>query len=422
MKKLFISFLVLSNIIFGQFNYEDYFTQKTLRLDFYHTGDAKNETISFERLIEEDDWGGSKTNLVDKFNYGYYFFNVIDSIENKIIYSRGFSTLYQEWQTTEEARTTIRSFGGSVTFPFPKRKTRIEIFRKDRKNNPALKFEYTIDPESYFIIKEKIQPRENFKVHYSGDPNKHLDIVFIPEGYSKAEMEKFKSDCKRFTDYLFDYSPFKENKNKINIWGVLAPSEESGTDIPGNNIWKQTILNSRFYTFDSERYLMTSDYFEVKNLAANAPYDQIYILVNTDKYGGGAIYNFYNLTAADNKLSKQIFVHEFGHGFAGLADEYADDATYGDYYPLDVEPWEANITTLVNFESKWKNLVSSHTPIPTPSEDKYKNQIGVFEGGGYVNKGVYRSTYNSLMNSFTSNEFNQISKEAIQKLIDYYSE
>ncbi|MDH7604621.1 MAG: M64 family metallopeptidase, partial [Melioribacter sp.] len=299
---------------------------------------------------------------------------------------------------------------------------KVEILRRNKKNIFEKKFEYVINPDNYFIIKEKLKPYKNFKVHYSGEPTKKLDIVFIPEGYTESEMEKFKNDCKRFTDYLFEYSPFLENKDKINIWGVEAPSVQSGTDIPGKEIWISTLLNSRFYTFDSERYLMTSDYFSVRDVAANAPYDQIFILVNTSKYGGGGIYNFYNITASDNERSKQIFIHEFGHGLAGLGDEYGDDNTYQEFYPLDVEPWEPNLTTLINFESKWKDLIEPNVPIPTPNNEKYKNKIGVFEGGGYVSKGVYRPSINSIMNSFSSNEFNEVCKRVIQNIINFYSE
>lgn len=347
---------------------------------------------------------------------------VYDEIENKLIYSRGFSTLFQEWQTTDEAKTVVRSMEGSVVMPFPKNNIRVEIHRRDRNNYFNKIFEYSISPENYFIIKEKIKPYPSFQVHFSGEPSNNLDIVFLPEGYSIEEMEKFQKDCERFANYLFEYSPFKEYKNKINIWGVKAPSLESGTDIPGKNLWKQTVLNTRFYTFDSERYLTTQDFFTVRDIAANAPYDQIYILVNTEKYGGGGIYNFYNLTSVDNERSKQVFIHELGHGFGGLADEYASDNTYLDYYPLDVEPWEVNITTLVDFDSKWKDLLDDGVPIPTPVEEKYKNKIGVFEGGGYTNKGVFRPTYASIMNSFVSNEFNKVSKRALIELIKSYTE
>lgn len=423
MKKIFITiFLGLFSIISAQIKFEEYFNEKTLRIDFYHTGNNISETISFDKLIEEGIWSGSKKNLIDELQYGHYLLKVLSVTDKKELYSRGFSTLFQEWQTTEESKTLIRSMQGSVRFPFPKNKVIVELFRRDRKNIFKKIFEKEVDPLSYFIIKERIRPYNSFKVHYSGEPSGKLDIVFIPEGYNKTEMEKFKEDCKRFTSYLFDYSPFKENSSKINVWGVEAASVESETDIPGEGIWKQTLLNSRFYTFDSERYLMTSDYHVVKDIAANAPYDQIYILVNTPKYGGGAIYNFYSMTSAYDKRANQIFIHELGHGLAGLGDEYGSDNTYQDMYPPDVEPWEPNLTTLVNFESKWKNLVEPGTPIPTPTDENYKSRIGVFEGGGYVAKGVYRPTFNSIMNSFTSNEFNTVCKQVLEKVINFYAE
>lgn len=422
MKKLFSLLLCFVITVNAQIKFDDYFDDQTLRFDFYHTGDRATEVISFDKMVKEGQWSGSKKNLIDNFGYGNYFFKVFDTASNQLIFSRGFSTLYQEWQTTEESKTTLRSFSGSVVLPFPKKNNRIEIYKRDRQNIFVRKFEYTVDPKNYFIISERIKPFDNFKVHYSGDPSSKLDIVFIPEGYSKTEMEKFHNDCARFAGYLFDYSPFQENKEKINIWGIEAPSSESGTDIPGKNIWKQTLLNSRFYTFDSERYLMTTDYHTVRDIAANAPYDQIYILVNTDKYGGGAVYNYYSMTGVDNKAANQVFVHEFAHGLAGLADEYGNDNTYQNMYPIDVEPWEPNLTTMVDFDSKWKNLIEPGTPIPTPVEDKYKNKIGVFEGGGYVAKVVYRPTFNSIMNSFTSNEFNQVCKDVLINLINQYSE
>ncbi len=421
MKKKLFFLLISFSFVYPQVKYYDYFTDNTLRLDFYHTGNKDSETISFEKLVEEGQWSGSKKNLIDDLNFGNYFVKLYDTT-NTLIYSRGFSTLYQEWQTTEEAKTVVRTFEGSVVIPFPKVKVKVEIDRRGGRNNFIKKFEKVIDPDNHFIVQEKIKPYNQFKVHYSGDPSVKLDIVFIPEGYTKEEMEKFHKDCERFAGYLFEYSPFKENENKINIWGVEAFSNESGTDIPGKRIWKQTLLNTKFYTFDSERYMMTTDYFTVRDVAANAPYDQIYILVNTSKYGGGSIYNFYNETAVDNRSSKQIFVHEFGHGLAGLADEYGNDNTYQNMYPPDIEPWEANLTTLVNFDSKWKNLVEPGTPVPTPANDQYKNKIGVFEGGGYVAKGVYRPTFNSLMNSFSSNEFNQVCKNVLQRIINFYSE
>jgi hypothetical protein len=236
-------------------------------------------------------------------------------------------------------------------------------------------------------------------------------------------MDMFRNDCKKFADYLFNSDPYKQNKDKFNIWGVEAPSLESGTDIPANNIWKKTILNTTFYTFNLDRYCMTSDNKSVRDLAANAPYDQIYILINTDKYGGGSIYNFYSACIHKNKYEEYIFTHEFGHGFASLADEYyTSDVAYKDFYDLTVEPTDPNLTTLVNFESKWKNLVDKNTPVPTPVSPEYKDKIGAFEGGGYVAKGIYRPKQDCTMKSISVNNFCPVCKDAIIKMIDFYAE
>ncbi len=421
MKKLFL-LLFLSSILSAQVKFNDYFSDKTLRLDYYHAGTHDTEAIYFDRLFEEPYWGGSLVNLIDTFQYGAYLLKVSDKKGEKLLYSRGYSTLFREWQTTEESKKIAKAFPESVIFPFPKDTVIVQIFSRDSLNRYRLIFTYTVDPYNYFIRKnnEKIYP--SFKVHYSGNPNKKLDIVFLPEGYTKGEMSDFKKDCNKFKNYLFRYSPFKENEKKINIWAVLAPSEQSGTDIPKDSVWKRTLLNSSYYTFDSERYLMTEDYKSVRDVAASVPYDQIYILVNSSKYGGGAIYNYYSMTAAKNKKARQIFVHEFGHGFGGLGDEYYDsEVSYQNFYNLKVEPWEPNLTTLVNFSKKWKDLVPKGVPIPTPATEKYKNVTGVFEGGGYAEKGVYRPSENSIMRSFTSDEFNEASERALQRLIDFYS-
>ncbi|MCK9279628.1 MAG: IgA Peptidase M64 [Melioribacteraceae bacterium] len=419
--KIWKLFFLFPSLLIAQIQYDDYFTEKTMRFDFTHFGDKYSEEIGFDKIIEEGDWAGTRTNLIDPFGYGNYKFILKDTDSNKEIFSMGFSTLFMEWQTTEEAKTVKRTYEGSIRFPFPKANSILEIYRRDKRGDFVKKIEYSIDPQSYFIHHEMKYQCPNFKVHYSGNSYEKLDIVFVPEGYTKEEMGKFKKDCERLSKSLFSYEPFSNFQNNINVWGVEAPSNDSGTDIPGDNVWKNTIMGSNFYTFDSERYLMTTNYFDVRDIAANAPYDQIYIIVNTSKYGGGAIYNYYSLTGADHKLAGQVFVHEFGHGLAGLADEYSGDDTYQDFYPLDVEPWEPNVTTLVNFDNKWKSMIDKDTPIPTPTTDEFKNKVGVFEGAGYVAKGVYRPSVNSLMNSFSVNEFNPVCKKVLSDFINYYS-
>jgi hypothetical protein len=421
--KLISLFLLFITITYSQVSFDEYFEDKTLRFDYFHTGNKENDSYSFDELIEEPFWGGSKVNLIDKFNYGKYRFEVYDEASNTLIYSRGYSTLFNEWQTTEEAKQNYKTFSETVTFPFPKKSVVVNFYGHNRKNELLKKFEFRIDPENYFIIPERVAEYKNFEVLNSGDPSVKVDIVIIPEGYTEDEMEKFKKDCERFSGYLFNSSPFKENKEKFNIWGIEAPSLESGVDIPKEDIWKKTLVNSTFYTFDLERYLMTSDNKSLRNVASNAPYDQIYILANSDKYGGGAIYNYYSLSVSDNKYSEFVITHEFGHGFASLADEYyTSDVAYQDFYPLDVEPTDPNLTTLIDFDSKWKDLVEEGTPIPTPDTDEFKDKVGAFEGGGYMEKGIYRPTHDCSMKSIAVDNFCPVCKRAIQQMIDFYSE
>lgn len=421
MKYLLIVFFSTS-LIFAQINFDDYFTNKTLRFDYYRTGNDSSELLSFDEMYEGNEWYGSKTNLIDNLGYGKYLFKVFDQKTNKLIFSKGYCTLFGEWQTTLEAQKTNKSFSESVSFPMPKDSFRVEFYTRNKNNVFVKNFEYVSSPQNYFIKKSGKYNFNKFSVHESGNINNNLDILFIAEGYTKDELNKFREDCKTFANYLFTFEPFDKLKDKINIWGVESYSEESGTDIPGNNIWKNTIVNSTFYTFDSERYLMTYDFKAVSDVAFNLPHDQIVILVNTEKYGGGGIYNYYLTIAASNPKADKIFIHEFGHALAGLGDEYyTSDVAYDGFYPLDVEPWEANLTTLVNFDSKWKNLLSKDTPIPTPNEEAYKNILGVFEGGGYIPKGIYRPSYDSIMKTLSSNSFNLPSLNAIKKVIEYYS-
>ncbi len=421
--KLFITLLLFISVSYPQINFDDYFENKTLRLDYVHTGDSLNDFYSIDELIEEPFWGGSKINLIDKFHYGKYRFEVYDEQLNKLIYSRGYSTLFGEWQSTEEAKHTVKSFSETVTFPFPKKPVIVKFYAYNRKNELLKKFEYRVDPENYFIKKERIAEYKNFEVIAAGNPAVKVDIVIIPEGYTEQEMTKFKEDCRRFAGYLFNCSPFNENKDKFNLWGIEAPSQESGTDIPNENIWKKTLVNSNFYTFGTERYLMTSDNKTLRNVASNAPYDQIWIIANSDKYGGGAIYNHYSFCVSDDSYSEFTITHEFGHGFASLADEYwTSDVAYQDFYPLDVEPLDPNITTLVDFEYKWKDLVEVGTPIPTPQTEEFKDVVGAFEGGGYMEKGIYRPKQDCTMRSIVVNNFCPVCKRAIQQMIDFYSE
>jgi len=426
MKTFIISVILLLALNSGKaqtVNFTDYFENRTMRVDYIHAGNNAIQNIYLEQIKDEPIWGGSKKNLIDPFNYGIYKVSVFDSISGSLIYSRGYCSLFQEWQATPEAKKVNRSFYETVVFPYPKKTVKMEISVRNKKDGFDPVFTMFINPADYFI-KEEMEKVNCFKLYNSGDPDKCLDVVIIPEGYTKEEMEKFKIDAKKFAGYILETEPFKEYSGRFNFWGLEAPSLESGTDIPGENIWKNTVVSSNFYTFDSERYLTTQDIKSVRDLAANAPYDQIYILVNTDKYGGGGIYNHYNLCVSDNVYSKEVFLHEFGHGLCGLGDEYyTSDVSVEDYYSPDVEPWEPNITNMVNFEKKWKAMIKKDVPVPTPAEEKYEGTIGAFEGAGYCAKGMYRPYLDCIMISLGAKEgFCPVCRKALVEMIKFYTE
>ena len=255
-----LSFIILfTSIIYPQIKFDDFFLDKALRIDYYHTGNSKQELYSIDELKEEPFWGGSKVNLIDKFNYGKYKVMVYDESSNRLIYSRTYATLFSEWLTTDEAKITTKTFSETVIIPYPKNSVKVEFYSRDKRNELHKKFEYVINPDDYFISEERSNRYKNFEVLHSGSPAVKVDIVIIPDGYTEDETEKFKDDCDKFAGYLFGSSPFRENKEKFNIWGVIAPSENSGTDIPADNIWKSTAVGTSFYTFDTDRYLMTID-------------------------------------------------------------------------------------------------------------------------------------------------------------------
>lgn len=422
MKTFFTSVLLLLNLIlYSQFS--SFFENKTLRIDYEHSGNAIEEYVALKDVMIEPYWGGSHSQLIDTFRYGKYFFELVHTDQDSILYSRGFSTIFGEWQTTEEANKLTRSFTESLVMPLPKMNAEIRLYSRNKQGIFEKIFTYYFSPDDYFVRQESPTTFPTFDIVSTGDPSEKVDIVILPEGYTTKEMGKFIEDCHRFAKHLFSFAPYNYYDSAFNIRGVLCPSQESGADIPGELTYTNTALNASYYTFDSERYCMTYNFNIVRDLAANAPYDQIYILLNTEKYGGGGIYNFYSMTSSGNLQSPEVFIHEFGHGFAGLGDEYYNsEVSYSEFYPLEIEPWEPNLTTLVDFDRKWRDLLDPKTPVPTPNDPAYSQLTGVFEGGGYVAKGVYRPAFDCLMNSFNGNSFCEVCQKSIEDMIRFYTE
>jgi len=401
--------------------FDDFFLDRTLRFDYYHCGDSSSEAYYFDELKSEPYWGGSKVSLIDTTGYGNQFFRVIDRASGREIYSRGFCTLFSEWRDTDEADSIRRAYPESVVFPYPRRPCRLELFSRDEKGCFVKYLSQEIDPDSYFI-RPFAASCETFEVAVNGDPAARVDIVLLPEGYSADERALFEEDCQTFVKEFFRYSPFREHFRRFNVRAVWAPSRQSGVTMPGMRIWRNTVCDANFYTFGSERYQTVSDFQRLRDLAAHVPYDYIYVLSNTQKYGGGGIFNFYGISSARHpELTGKIYVHEFGHVLLGLGDEYVDPLTFEGLYPPGVEPWEPNLTTLTDFDRKaWRGMIDPSTPVPTPDTDSYRGKVGVFEGGGYMAKGIYRPWQNCLMNNLDrTDDFCPVCTKAIVDYIDF---
>jgi hypothetical protein len=447
--------------------FEQYFVDKTMRLDFYHSGTASEDQFSIDQVVSDGKWPGSKNQLLDKLELGQYFFEVLDTETKTTIYSRGFSSLFGEWQTTPDADKNRGTFHESIRFPWPKKPVLVIL----KKRNPENKFQTVwntfIDPSSRQVNPSDIMPTHQVDVILENGPAaEKVDIVILGDGYSKNEMEKFRSDARRLTDVLLSTEPYKSQKKNLNIRLVETPAEQSGVNKPHPGVFKRTPLSVSYGKFDSERYALTFDNKTVRNVAAEVPYDFMIILINEQTYGGGGIYNLYTTVSADNKFADYIMVHELGHHLGALADEYYTSAVSYEAQKITVEPWEPNVTALLDKDNlKWKDLVTSGTPLPTPwnkeefdrfgyriqkerdslrnakvpekvmedlftrqmkkeneffAGEKHKDVVGAFEGANYTQYGLYRPQLDCIM--YTRHiRFCKVCQRSLENVLDQYS-
>jgi hypothetical protein len=403
-------------------DYDKYFTAQRLRIDVVFAGDASSQSVYLNSLHKEQLWSGSRVNLKDPFYYGEYHYRVMTK-SGEEIFSKGFNSLFQEWRTTSEAKESRKAFECSYWIPFPKESVVVVFYERDKQSGEFREMgRFPVDPADKLINQEIQNSYKIDTILYNGASSNKVDLVFIAEGYTAQQMDKFCMDAERFAGYLFDIEPYKSRKSDFNIWAVLSESQDSGTDIPQQDIWRRTAVSSNFYTFRIDRYLTAPNQRIVASAASNSNCDALYVIVNTEKYGGGGIFNFYGLSMSDHKHSAQVFVHELGHSFAGLGDEYySSEVAYEEFYNLKVEPWEPNITTMVNFAGKWRDMISAGVPQPTPNDPAYKNITGLFEGGGYMAKGIFRPYLDCRMKTNTAEGFCPVCSRAINLMIDYYT-
>jgi hypothetical protein len=448
--------------------FDRFFTPKTMRVDYFHTGSSDKEIVSLDRVVSDGEWAGSLTRLVDDTNLGKYLFEVIDPETNRAIYSRGFASIYGEWETTAEARSRHRTFHESLRFPWPLRPVQVVLKKRDASNAFHEIWSTSIDPGSRFVNAADPAPNANvWAVFENGPPTEKVDIVLVSEGYTASEMEKFHADARRLVGALFAVEPFKGRQADFNVWAVDVPSSESGVNRPHVGEFRRTPISTEYNIFDSERYLLTFDNRSLRDELSGVPYEFLEILVNEKQYGGGGIYNAQSTTAVDTEFAEYIFIHEFGHHFAGLADEYYVSPVAYEAGEEQMEPWEMNVTALKDpARLKWAHLVEPGTPIPTPWEKdayeeharsiqarrnalieeqapeaafdalfeeqkrietellaamRHSHQVGAFEGAMYEASGLYRSETDCIMFTRDDVGFCRVCRWALERIIELYA-
>lgn len=425
MRKNIILIFIFTNLCISihaqEFN--KFFTDKTLRIDYTFSGNARQQSISIDELSQLPLWAGRRHHLSESILNGNGEIEIKDLSTQTIIYRNTFSTLFQEWLTMEEAQKVSRSFENTFLLPYPLNPVEINILLKDNHQKVITSLKHTVDPNDILIRKKGNNSVTPHKYLFrSGNSENCIDLVILGEGYAKEEINQFYTDAAKAYESIFTHEPFLRYRDKFNVIAVFCESSDSGVSIPQKGVWKKTIFSSHFSTFYSERYLTTKNVKAIHNMIAGIPYEHIIILANTEEYGGGGIYNSFTLTSAHHKSFPQVIAHEFGHSFAGLADEYFyDEDIFSDTYPFDIEPWEQNITTLVDFESKWKDMLPGDASIPTTPNPKESYKIGIYEGGGYSAKGIYRPAFNCRMRTNNAKRFCPVCQRAIERVIKFYT-
>lgn len=445
--------------------FDDWSDGATLRLDYHHSGRAHEETFALDTLRREGSWPGNHTRLVDTLNLGPYRFEVRDRASNRILYAQGFSSIYSEWETTGEARTMRRSFHESLRFPFPRAAVQVNVLKRGADNMFHEVASFAVDPASKFVLREPVTDQgEVWAVVENGPPESKVDLLILGDGYTRDELPKFRDEARHLVAKLFESPPFRERKSDFNVWAIDRVSIDSGVDRPSDSVYRRTAIGVSYDIFGSERYALTLDNRALRDVAAQAPYEYIEILINGEKYGGGGIYNLFATTVTRSGSAKYVFVHEFGHHFAALGDEYYTSSVAYDTSAPVVEPWEPNLTALLGPAGpKWRDLIDSSTPVPTPWEkEEYEKvqgrfqsrrrdlrarqapesemdalfaeerawsgpflarqtqagKVGAFEGAGYRARGLYRPTTDCMMFTRNVDYFCPVCSRAIENVID----
>jgi hypothetical protein len=437
---------------------------RTMRLDYYHSGSASQEELALDGVVLEGAWPGPLDRTLDETNLGKYLFVVIDRRTNRMLYSRGFASVFGEWELTPEAREERHVFHESLRFPEPAGPVQVVVKKRDRNNAFRELWSVTVDPAAKTVDRSAPPALPVWAVMKNGEPRDKVDLLLLGDGYTAAEMDKWHADARRLTELLFAASPFKERRSDFNVWAIDTPAAESGVSRPSDGVWRRSPIGAAYDAFGSERYILAFDNKRLRQIASAAPYEFIEIVANDRKYGGGGIFNQYATVSADNQWTPYVFVHEFGHHLAGLADEYyTSDVAYGNSSER-IEPWEPNATADPH-AAKWAGLIAPGTPLPTPwpkaefeaeqqriqarrreiraagrpeqemealfSEEMridskllgtgpHAHRTGAFEGANYEVRGYYRPASDCIMFSRDPVGFCAVCRRAIERVIDLY--
>ncbi len=440
----------------------------TLRIDYFHTGNADSEIFSLDQVVLEPlPFAGNVQQPIDHTLRGKYLFEVFDPASKTVLFSRSFSSIYGEWETTGEARTMHRTFHESLRFPAFEETFEIVLKKRDAQNQFKEIWRIGIDPGDYLVHQESAAWADQVvPIEIHGDPPHKVDLLILGDGYTAAEHQAFVARAKALTEVLFSTSPFKERRADFNVWAIAPPTAVPGVSRPSTHTYRDTPLGATYDAFRSERYVLTTDNKAMRRIASSAPYDFVEIITNTDTYGGGGIYGLYATVAANSEWANYVFVHEFGHHFAGLADEYYTSSVAYETPATVIEPYEPNVTALLEPDKlKWRALLTAETPLPTPwpkqafdkhslaiqatrtqmrkdnvpeaemnalfrseqattelmfSSADYRDAVGVFEGANYQSTGMYRSQMNCIMFTRTT-AFCKVCANAIEQVIDEYT-
>jgi hypothetical protein len=413
----------------AQPRYDEHFTDEALRVDLVHSGTRGEERFGIEELVAEPIWPGTRAHLIDPTGFGKYRFRVLDRATGAEIFSQGYCSLFGEWVTTPEgASGTWRAMNEPVRMPFPKAPVTLVIeLRDDRTNLFKELSRFEIDTGAYDIRRDRAFAFDVVDLHDSGrPPATSLDVVIVPDGYTKLDEAKMIADARRFAMALMEHQPFDAHASEISVRLVKAFSRESGPDEPRKGVFRDTIVETTFDTFRSARYLTTADMKRLREVASMAPYDTVLVMVNSCRYGGGGIFNSYSIFTSDTEYSEYVMLHELGHGFGALGDEYFTSSTGYDedqFYTEGTEPWEPNVTAATRREEiKWRHLISPDTPIPTPDTEEYDGAVGLFEGAGYKAKGLFRPTRDSKMFHKGLLPYGPVNEAAIEAMIRYFTD